>query len=96
MAGNIDPRTITWEARLPAEEPSDQIKRDMNTYQKIAVVVIDILLLAAVAVAIGMANQHPDQFTPLFFKIFFSLAIPVVIGGIFSIQRLASMRQTPP
>ena len=90
MSRDIDPRTITWEARLPLEEPADQSKSSMNTRQKIAVVIIDILLLAAVAVAIGTANQHPDTFTPTFFKVFFSLLLPILGVGIFAVKKLRS------
>lgn len=90
MSRNIDPRTITWEAHLPPEEPADQSKSCMNTRQKIAVVIIDILLLAAVAVAVGTANQHPDTFTPTFFKVFFSLLFPLLGVGFFTVKKLRS------
>ncbi len=88
MASEIDPRTITWEAQLPREEPVELSKPGMNTLQKIAVVIIDILLLAAVAVAIGTANQHPDEFTPMFFKVFLALFIPILGLGILTVKKL--------
>ncbi|HDQ39634.1 MAG TPA: hypothetical protein ENN39_01190 [Desulfonatronum sp.] len=96
MAREIDPRTITWEAHLPREEPVEQSRPGMNTRQKIAVVVIDILLLAAVAVAIGTANQHPDQFTPMFFKVFFALFLPILGLGIFTVKKMRSKQPDSP
>lgn len=93
MTRQIDPRTIIWEAELPPEKPAEQDRPGMNMRQKIAVIVIDILILASVAVAIGTANQHPDNFTPMFFKVFFSLFFPVLILGIFTVKRLRTPRE---
>lgn len=90
MSQDFDPRTITWEAHLPPDEPVEGNKPGMNSSQKIAVVIIDILLLAAVGVAIGTANQHPDTFTPTFFKVFFAMLIPILGVGVFAVKKLRS------
>ncbi len=60
----------------------------MNRRQKAAIIILDILMITQVAVALGFANTNPDEFTPIFFKVFFAMFIPTVILGFMIIRRL--------
>lgn len=60
----------------------------MNKQQKMAIIILDILMIAQVAVALGMANSNPEHFTPMFFKVFFAMFIPTIIIGFSIIRRL--------
>jgi len=67
--------------------------RELNTRQKIAVIVVDVLMLAEVCVAMYLANANPDVFTPTFMKSFFSMLVPTMIAGYVSV-RLLREKQT--
>jgi len=68
------------ETQLPA--------RELTTRQKIAVITVDILILAEVCVAMYLANANPDVFTPTFMKSFFSMLVPTLIAGHVSVRLL--------
>jgi hypothetical protein len=50
----------------------------------IRLAIINILVLAELCAALYMANENPEEFTPVFFKVFFSLLVPTLILGILS------------
>lgn len=60
----------------------------MNFHQKIAVVVMDVLMLAELCLAMYVAHNHPENFTPVFFKIFLGLLIPTLIVTRVVVKRL--------
>ncbi len=60
----------------------------MNFQQKIAVAVMDVLILAELCFAMYIAHNHPENFTPLFFKYFLGMLIPTLIVSRFVIKRL--------
>jgi membrane protein CcdC involved in cytochrome C biogenesis len=60
----------------------------MNKKQKAAIIILDIVMIIQVAVAIGFAGSNPDEFTPVFFKVFFTMFIPTVIIGFMVIRRI--------
>ena len=45
----------------------------------IRVVLVNVLVLAELCIAMYMAAQQPDEFTPVFFKVFFSLLAPTLL-----------------
>jgi|GEM_PF-4353614 len=49
---------------------------------KLFALFINALVLAALTVAMYVAAQNPDQFTPMFFKVFVSLLVPTIIVAI--------------
>lgn len=51
----------------------------MNFRQKIAIAVIDTVVLGELALSIYMANQDPENFTLIFFKCFFGLLVPTLV-----------------
>jgi hypothetical protein len=65
-----------------------QPKRSMNTRQKIAVIVMDVLMLVELAVAIAWASRNPDSFTPMFMKSFFLMFVPTLALGFHVIRKL--------
>jgi len=60
---------------------------ELNTRQRLAVVAMDVAVLAEVTVSIYMASRDPDNYTFVFMKAFFSMLIPTVIAGILAIRR---------
>jgi hypothetical protein len=74
---------------IPVDAVDDvQPKRSMNSRQKIAVILLDVLMLAELAVAIAWASKHPDSFTPVFMKTFFLMFVPTLALGIHFIRKL--------
>lgn len=53
----------------------------MNGVQWLVVIVVDILILAELALAMYEANGNPDNFTPVFIKTFFGMLIPTLLIG---------------
>jgi hypothetical protein len=68
-------------------EHSSSPAPELNSRQRLAVIIMDVALLAEVTVSVYMASRYPDDFTPIFMKVFFSMFIPTVIGGIYAIRR---------
>ena len=62
----------------------------MNFHQKIAVAVMDILILGELCFGMYMAHNNPENFTPVFFKSFLVLLIPTLIVARFVVKRLRS------
>jgi hypothetical protein len=62
----------------------------MNIEQKIAVGVIDVIVLAELCVSLYLANKDLENFTPLFFKYFFMLLIPTLILAWIFIKKFGS------
>lgn len=50
----------------------------------IRIAVVNVLVLVELCIAMYMAAQNPEEFTPVFFKVFFSLLVPTLIVGIVS------------
>jgi hypothetical protein len=63
-------------------------KKGMNARQKLAVVLLDVLMLVELAVAMAWASKHPDSFTPEFMKIFFLMLVPTLTAGFLVIRRM--------
>ena len=49
---------------------------------KLFALLINLLVLTELTIAMYFAAQDQDRLTPVFFKIFFSLLVPTVIGAI--------------
>jgi len=59
---------------------------ELNRRQRRSVILMDIALLAEVTLSIYTASKYPDDFTPVFMKVFFSMLIPTVIAGVYAIR----------
>ncbi|MBF0102598.1 MAG: hypothetical protein HQK77_16985 [Desulfobacterales bacterium] len=60
----------------------------MNGYQKIIVIVLDILLLAEVCISIFLGNQDPNNFDGvIFIESFFGMSIPTFLLAKYLIRR---------
>ncbi|HVO83768.1 MAG TPA: hypothetical protein VMU60_05020 [Syntrophobacteria bacterium] len=76
-------------------DPVGQVDlRRMNATQWLVVIVIDVLVLAELAVAMYVAAGHPDTFTLTFMKTFFGMLIPTLVLGFLAkrMMRSASLR----
>ncbi len=62
---------------------------------KALVIGINVLVLAALFVAMYRASLYPDEFNPTFFKTLFSLLAPTLILGFAGKRLLRSRRQSP-
>jgi membrane protein CcdC involved in cytochrome C biogenesis len=62
----------------------------MNIKQKIAVAVINILILAELCISMYFGAKNPDNLTSVFFKLFFGMLIPTLIISRFIVKRLKS------
>jgi hypothetical protein len=60
----------------------------------IRVVIVNLLVLAELCVAMYMAAQKPEEFTPVFFKVFFALLVPTLILAAFS-KRFVRAKEKP-
>jgi hypothetical protein len=45
----------------------------------IRIVTVNLLMLVELCVAMYLANENPEEFTAVFFKVFFSLLVPTLI-----------------
>jgi hypothetical protein len=63
---------------------AQQVQMSLSLPHIIRIVIINLLVLTELCVAMYMAAQNPDEFTAVFFKVFFSLLVPTLILGIYS------------
>lgn len=63
----------------------------MNLYQKLAVIITDILLIAELCISMYLCSQQtPENLTPTFIKSFALMCIPTLIIAKITIKRLRS------
>ena len=60
------------------------VRTTISVPHLIRVTIINLLVLAELFFAVYKASQNPDEFTPVFFKVFFALFFPTLILGIVS------------
>jgi hypothetical protein len=64
----------------------------LNARHWLLVIILDVLILAELALAMYMAAASPGDFTPVFMKTFFGMLLPTLLLG-FLAKR---MMRTPP
>jgi len=62
----------------------------MNLSQKMAVVVLNLLILTELSLSLYFAGQNPTDLTAIFLKCFFSMAVPTFIIAKVMINRLGN------
>lgn len=67
----------------------------MSFKQKVVIGITDVLIIVELCVAVIMANRNPDEFTPVFFKVFLSMAVPTILIAIFIVRRYKTVVQDP-
>jgi hypothetical protein len=67
----------------------------MNFRQKVAVAVLDVVVIIELAASIYFAKHNPEDFTSVFFMMFFSLVIPTLIVARFVIRGLRAEEPDP-
>ena len=60
---------------------------ELNSRQRLAVIAMDVAVLAEVTVSVYMASTSAEDFTAAFVKVFFAMCIPTVAAGVFAIRR---------
>ncbi|MEA4856332.1 MAG: hypothetical protein AAGU21_13015 [Solidesulfovibrio sp.] len=60
---------------------------ELNGRQRLAVIGMDVAVLAEVVVSVYMASHSSEDFTSVFLKVFFAMCIPTVAAGIVAIRR---------
>jgi hypothetical protein len=58
---------------------AQHVQMEFSRVHIIRVVLVNVLVLVELCVAMYFANENPDDFTPVFFKVFFSLLVPTLI-----------------
>ncbi|NLI34211.1 MAG: hypothetical protein GX422_15735 [Deltaproteobacteria bacterium] len=66
------------------------MKEKYTTGQKIAVAVLDLLLLMELTFSIYLCHGHSDGMTLVFLKTYIPLALVTVVAGLIVIRRLGS------
>ncbi len=67
----------------------------MNVRQKIAIGIVDVLVIAELCVSMYLANQDPDNFNTVFFKSFVVMLVPTLIAARVAIKRLRTVEPEP-
>lgn len=67
----------------------------MNLRQKVAVGILDVVIIAEVCFSIYMGSRDPENLTPIFLKTFFILAIPTLIIARIIIKRMRTPEIEP-
>jgi hypothetical protein len=57
-----------------------------NLRHHLAVLCLDVAVLAEVTVSVYTASLDPELFTPVFLKVFFSMLIPTLLLGVGAIR----------
>lgn len=50
-----------------------------SLYGKLMAIIVNLLVLTELIIAMFVSSRYPDEFTPVFFKVFFSLLVPTLI-----------------
>jgi hypothetical protein len=56
-----------------------QVQMDFSPRNIVRIVTVNVLVLAELVLALYMAAQNPEEFQPVFLKVFFSLLVPTLI-----------------
>lgn len=67
----------------------------MNFRQKIAIGVVDVLVIAELCVSMYLAGQDQANFTALFFKSFMVMLLPTLIAARIAVKRLRTVEPEP-
>jgi hypothetical protein len=97
MSGPPPPAPGEEHAPEQAEAPlgaPQQVHMDFSLPNLIRIVTVNVLMLAELCIAMYIANQNPDEFQPVFLKVFFSLLVPTLILA--SIAKRLIKRHIPP
>jgi hypothetical protein len=60
----------------------------MNLNQKIAVAIVDMLVLVELCISMYAAARNPDMVTPVFVKSFFAMALPTLVMAKVAVKKL--------
>jgi hypothetical protein len=58
---------------------AQQVDVDFSTRNIVRVVIVNVLVLSELGLALYMAYQNPEEFQPVFLKVFFALLVPTLI-----------------
>lgn len=67
----------------------------MNFRQKVAVGILDLVIIAEVCFSIYMGSRDPENLTPIFLKNFFVLVIPTLILARVIVKRMRTPEIEP-
>ena len=97
MSGTPPPSPNEEHAPDHAEAPMgapQQVDMDFSLPHLIRIVTVNVLVLAELGIAMYLASQNPEEFQPVFLKVFFSLLVPTLILA--SIAKRLMKRHIPP
>lgn len=59
----------------------------MDYRQKIAVIVVDVVVIIELCVSLYLASGNPEDYTATFFKAFFIMVIPTLVAYKLTVRR---------
>jgi hypothetical protein len=62
----------------------------MNFRQKVAVAILDVVVIVQLCVSMYLATREPDNLTPVFLKSFLTMVVPTLLLAKLVIGRLRS------
>jgi hypothetical protein len=62
----------------------------MNRRRTVAVIILDLLVIAELCIAMYCANENREDFTLVFLKVFFGLLIPTFLLWRFVLRKLST------
>ncbi|MDL2267301.1 hypothetical protein LJC46_04855 [Desulfovibrio sp. OttesenSCG-928-G15] len=77
----------------PAMGEAQKVSISCSPRMRIFAIGINILVISELTVAMYMASLQPDEFTPVFFKVFFGLLVPTLIGAFVGRRMIAKAEQ---
>lgn len=66
----------------------DATHTPLSGRQRLALIALDVALLAEVTLSVYLASRTPDAFTQTFMKAFFVMALPSLVAGVLTIRYL--------
>ena len=70
-----------YNAPQPAMGEAEGVEIASGLHRRILTVVVNLLVLTELFVAMYFAAKDMDTLTPVFFKVFFSLLVPTLVGA---------------
>ena len=76
----------------PGMGEAERVEVATGLPRRILTLTVNLLVISEVFVAMFFAAKDPDTLTPVFFKVFFSLLLPTIVGA-WAARRLIARRE---
>lgn len=76
----------------PAMGEAERVEVAKGPARRILTIAVNLLVIGELFVAMYFAAKDPDTLTPVFYKVFFSLLVPTLVGA-WAARRIISRRE---